>query len=258
MKSILSLTLLFAFTNAHTKTLIVSDVDDTIKVTNVLNTPMKILNGIFAKNAFSGMSELYQEFNLTENSFYYVSGSPNIIRSRITHFLKFNNYPQVENLVLKYGKIPTYDYKLREIRNLISKINPDKIILLGDDTEVDPEVYHALSLENTGKIEGIYIRAIKNRALPTSELISNFFSPVEVAGLELLKGNFKTSGLVKVATSFVMQDHSSKLVINHRYCPAEGRTQIEELKHKITEQTAIDVLEKTQEKIIETCANRND
>jgi phosphatidate phosphatase APP1 len=219
---------------------------------------MKILNGIFAKKAFSGMSELYQEFSLTNSSIYYVSGSPSIIRSRITHFLKFNNYPQIENLVLKNGKIQTFDYKLKEIRNLILKINPDKIILVGDDTEVDPEVYHAISLDNAGKIEGIYIRVIKSRALPTDELISSFISPVEIAGLELLKGNFQAIGLQKVATSFIKQDHSSKVVIKHRYCPVEGRAQIDELKQKVTEQSVINALEKTQEKIIETCTNKND
>jgi phosphatidate phosphatase APP1 len=252
MKKI-ALIFLLAITNVNAKTLIVSDVDDTIKVTNVLNPTMKILNGIFAKKAFSGMSELYRQMNSADTVVYYVSGSPNIVRSRITSFLNYNNYPQVGNLILKNGKISTYDYKVKEIRTLIAKLNPDKIILLGDDTEFDPEVYNTLSKENGDKIEGIYIRAIKNRTLPENELIKNFFSPVEVAGLELLKGNFAVSGLDKVATSFIGQDHNSQVVINHRYCPAEGRTQIDELKQKVSDQSAINSLEKTQEKIISIC-----
>ena len=160
---------------------------------------------------------------------------------------------QVGNLILKKEKTPTYGYKVREIRNLISKLNPDKIILIGDDTEVDPEVYNTLAEENMGKIEGIYIRAVRNRELPANELMKNFFSPVEIAGLELLKGNFEVEGLNKVAASFIKQDHFSKIVIKKRYCPSEGRDQIEELKQKMTEQSSIDSLEQTQEKIIQTC-----
>lgn len=257
MKNIfLSLTFLLSIVSINSsfaKTLIVSDVDDTIKVTNVLNARMKVINGLFSKKSFSGMSELYQQLNSRDSNIYYVSGSPNIIRTRINSFLKFNNFPKTENLILKQGQVATYDYKLAAIRGLVAKYNPDKIILVGDDTEVDPEVYHTLAEENPGKMEGIYIRAIRNRALPANALIKSFFAPVEVAGLELLKGNFSVEGLNLVASSFIKQDHSSKVVIKGRYCPTDGRDQIEELKHQVREQSSIDSLEDTQQKIIATC-----
>ena len=254
MKNIfLSLTFLLSLNITYAKTLVVSDVDDTIKVTNVLNTRMKIINGLFTKKSFSGMSELYQQLNSPDTTIYYVSGSPNIIRTRINSFLKFNNFPQSEKLILKQGSVATYDYKLKAIRDLIAQYNPNKIILVGDDTEFDPEVYHTLSAENVGKIEGIYIRSIKNRALPANDLIKSFFTPVEVAGFELLKDNFSVEGLNLVASSFIKQDHSSKLVIKGRYCPADGRDQVEELKHQVRDQSSIDSLERTQQKIIATC-----
>jgi phosphatidate phosphatase APP1 len=252
-KVILSLTLLLSLETTFAKTLVISDIDDTIKVTNVLSKTMVIFNGLFSRKSFSGMSELYQELNIADTSIFYVSGSPTYIRGIVENFLEYNNFPQKNNLILKDGSIPTYDYKLKEIRALILKNKPDKIILLGDDTEVDPEVYDTIFQENQTSVEGIYIRAIRNRKLPNNTLIKNFFSSVEVAALELLKGNVNVNGLNKVASSFLAQKDISKIVIPNRYCPSEGRAQIEELIQQVVDQSSIDSLERTQQKIIATC-----
>lgn len=247
---IISIALLFIVNTAQARTLIVSDVDDTIKVTDVLSKPKMIINGLFSIKAFSGMSQLYQEFNKKDTLFYYVSGGPTIIGGLVKNFLMKNHFPQGQNLILKKGKISTYDHKLAAIRELIHKYNPDKIILIGDDSEMDPEVYDTLSKERV--IESIYIRAIQNRILPTNDLIKNFFSSAEIAGHELMKANLNVESLIKVSDSFI-QDNSSKIFIKKRYCPTEGRAEIEELKHSISNQAAIDSLDLDQKKIIEIC-----
>lgn len=246
------LSLLLSF-NSYAKTLIISDVDDTIKVTNVLSKTSRIANALLSKKAFSGMSELYQELNENDTSIYYLSGSPTLIKSRVDRFLQYNQFPQEDNLILKKEKASTYDYKLTNIRKLIKEINPDKLILIGDDTEYDPEVYDTVSKENEGKVESIYIRAIQNRKLPENVLIKNFISSVEIAAFELIKGNLKPASLDKVTDSFINQDHSSKIVIKGRFCPSEGRTQLEELKTKMQEQSSIDDLQLANQKIINTC-----
>ena len=238
---------------AYSNTLIISDVDDTIKVTNVLNKKDAVLNGLFSRKAFSGMSELYQEFNTNDSFIYYVSGSPKILNKAIESFFDINQFPQPGNLILKSTMISTYFYKLNEIRNLIYLNNPDDIILIGDDTEFDPEVYDVISKEYESKVKSIYIRAIKNRGLPSNDLIKSFFSPVEIAGFELLRGHFSISGLVKVTSAFVAQKNDSQLKIAGRYCPAEGRLQIEELKQIFSDQQTLDLLTLTQETIINAC-----
>jgi hypothetical protein len=238
---------------AYSNTLIISDVDDTIKVTNVLNKKDAVLNGLFSRKAFSGMSELYQEFNTNDSFIYYLSGSPKILNKAIESFFDINEFPQPGNLILKSTLISTYFYKLNEIRNLICLSNPDDIILIGDDTEVDPEVYDVISKEYESKVKSIYIRAIKNRGLPSNDLMKSFFSPVEIAGFELLRGHFSISGLVKVTSAFVAQKKDSQLKIAGRYCPAEGRLQIEELKHIFSDQQTLDLLTLTQETIIKAC-----
>ena len=246
--------LLLASTPLYSKTLIVSDVDDTVKMTDVLNKKTEIVrNALFSKKAFSGMSALYRELDNKETIIHYVSGSPKIIKSLICNFMDHNEFPQGKNLTLKTKNIETYEYKVEAIKELIEHTKPDEIILIGDDTEKDPEVYDTISKLYPRKVSGIYIRAIQNRALPSNGLDRNFFSAVEIAGLEHLKGRLSADSISKVAASFIKQEHGSGLAIKHRYCPRDGRNELEEIKQQVSDQKTIDDLEKTQEKIINSC-----
>ncbi len=236
------------------KTLIISDIDDTIKLTDVLNKKTEIVrNALFSKKAFSGMSQLYKELNKKETDIHYVSGSPNLIRKVINNFLEDNNFPQNRNIVLKTKKVHTYEYKVEAIKDLIKELNPDEIILIGDDTEVDPEVYDTISKLNPLKVSGIYIRAVQNRELPSNGLMRSFFSAVEIAGVEHIRGTLNEESVGRVAKSFVNQDNKSELAIKKRYCPAEGRSEIEELKQQVSSLSVIEQLENSQAKIIKTC-----
>ena len=257
-KMILGFILLLTFNTTFAKTLIVSDIDDTVKVTDVLGMPSIIINGLFSVKEFSGMSELYRELNTNETAIYYVSGSPKMFKKKVDNFLSYNNFPQSPNLIMRKLGVTTSDFKLSVIRELIIKTMPDKIILFGDDTEFDPEVYDTLSKENEGKVESIYIRSIQNRRLPNNDLIKTFFASVEIAAFELFKGNLSESGFKKITTSFMNQANSSKVVIRGRYCPIDGRSQIEELKHMVNQQSAIDILNLTQQKIVKTCKDERD
>lgn len=252
LSAFLLATLILSFHSIEAKTLIVSDVDDTIKVTNVLNKKTIVYTGLISKKAFSGMSELYQSLNNSDTEIYYVSGSPKIIKVRVNEFLEENGFPQKNNLILKKGHVETYDYKVKAIRKLIKDLNPDKIILIGDDTEVDPEVYDTITKENPAKVESIYIRAIRNRELPSNAVMKNFFSAVEIAGFELLKGTLAVPDLSKVTKGFVDQTNCSEIVIKKRYCPKEGRAAIDELIN-LTDEAATSDLVAAQEKIIKTC-----
>jgi phosphatidate phosphatase APP1 len=240
---------------SYAKTLVVSDIDDTIKLTDVLNTNTEIvINALFSKKAFSGMSALYREFDKNKASIHYVSGSPTVIKNIIGKFMGFNVFPQAQNLNLRANKVESYDHKIASISRLIETENPDEIILIGDDGEKDPEIYDAISKKYPRKVSGIYIRAIQNRALPANGLMRNFFSSVEIAGVEHVKGNLSASAVSSVVKSFIAQDNGSELVIKKRYCPADGRLELDEIRQQVKEQSTVDEMEKAQAKIIKTCS----
>lgn len=251
----LAATLMLTAHTGFAKTLIVSDIDDTVKLTDVLNSKPEIIrNALLSKKAFSGMSTLYRELDKKDTIIHYVSGSPQIIKSIINNFLEYNQFPQETNVTLKRKSIETYEYKVEAIKHLIANHNPDEIILIGDDTEKDPEVYDTISKLNPRKVSGIYIRAIRNRAIPDNGLSRNFFSAVEIAGFEHLKGKLNTTAVTKVTDSFIRQDNKSELAIKNRYCPSQGRTELEEIKQQVRDQKTIEDMERTQTKIIKTCS----
>ena len=254
MKNIILTALLILSVNSYARTLIVADVDDTIKVTNVLSKPDIYINALLSKKAFSGMSELLQEMNLAETSIVYLSGSPSILAGRINSFLNFNHFPQSENVILRADlDVSNYDYKIEKITKLLSRNVFDKIILIGDDTEFDPEVYNEISKKF--KVDAIYIHAITNRNLPRNEVMRNYFSSVEIAGFEMLKANLKNANsLSRVVSAFINQNNSSLVVIPGRYCPEKGRIELDELRQRVSSQSSIELFEKAQEKIIATCS----
>lgn len=203
---------------------------------------------------FSGMAELYRGLDTPENVFYYVSGSPQLIREKVGQFLEFNKFPQLNNLILKNSiSDSTYEYKINAIEKLINEIKPDKVILIGDDTELDPEIYEYISKKFPLRVESIYIHAIKERTLPKLDYLVNYFSATEVAAWEVIKGNLSPKSIIKVAKSFIAGSNGSLVVIPFRYCPLEGRSQIEELKLQLPLPSEIEALNLTQQKIIDTC-----
>lgn len=243
--------LVLSLPNLQAKTLIVSDLDDTIKVSDVLGSKAKnFYNALVKKTAFAGMSELYQELSNNETTIYYVSGSPKLIRSRVDNFLKDNKFPQRENLILKSKMSDdTFEYKTAAIRELIKKINPDKIIMIGDDGEYDPQVYNGIAQENPGVESAIYIRAISNRA----GVEKSFVAAVEIAGFEYLEGRLAGKSLVNVTRGFVTQSNHSAISIKDRYCPAEGSAGLEELIAKAPDQVTLGLFNMAQDKVKASC-----
>lgn len=239
----------------HAKTMIISDVDDTIKMTGVLSSKKVVVwNGLFRKKPFAGMSELYQVFSNKETTIEYVSGSPKIIHNRVSEFLEDNDFPQRDNLVLKDSlSDDTFAYKTEAIKALIEEQNPDKVILIGDDTEHDPEIYQGITILFPGIVESIYIRSVQNRELPKNPIIKTFFSAVEIGALELVKGKINVESLKKVTRGFVKQTNESGISLVGRYCPQTGRAEIETLKQIIKDKKVTELLEQTQAKIKKSC-----
>jgi phosphatidate phosphatase APP1 len=250
--TIIALALITTVSSLQAKTLIVSDIDDTIKMTNVLGTTKgKVINGLFKHKSFAGMNSLYKNMVQSDTVMYYVSGSPKIMKSWIEVFLKINKFPQSQNFYLK-GKISddTFHYKVETIKEIIARETPDDIILIGDDTEYDPGVYKQISEEHPGLVRNIYIRSIQNKKI---EGVTTFFSSVEIAGQEIIENRMDVNKLEQVVDAFVKQKNRSVLFIKERYCPKDGSPAIELLKEKFSDAKTIELLDKTQQKIIKSC-----
>ncbi|CAF1198008.1 unnamed protein product [Rotaria sordida] len=143
---------------------IISDIDDTIKITKVLNIPALLKHTFFDDfKPVNGMNELYQKWYEQKCQFHYVSASPWQLFQAISHFLKKYNYPMgTVNLrkyetLLKFLKLP-HTYKKDIITQIIRAYPFRKYICVGDSGELDPEMYAELYDTFPQCIAHIFIR----------------------------------------------------------------------------------------------------
>lgn len=173
----------------NTNTLgLVSDIDDTIKISNVTNK-LKALRRLLFSNAYSvapvsGTAVLYQildqRFDGVQNNgdAHYLSGSPlNLARSIYT-FMDFHKYPKGSVDLKKWGfsegddnPFKQENYKLERLRQLFQTYPQRSFYLFGDSGEKDPEIYRTIASEFPGQVKGIFINNIngKNPADPRFE-----------------------------------------------------------------------------------------
>jgi hypothetical protein len=197
-KTALWILLLLSTVKAHAVTLI-SDLDDTIKHTWVGNKRESIKNGLFSKIPFGGMAALYSEIS---NRFIVVSGSPVILNPLVRNFLSDANFPAGELILRNYLWENIEKYKLRALGKIIAKTK-DAVILVGDDTEKDPEIYLQIQKRFPAKVAAIYIRRVSGRHLPFG--VNGFFHPFEIAVNEWSFGRLSEFQLMALADDIALE-----------------------------------------------------
>lgn len=125
-------------------TLVVSDLDDTLKISHVLSTVGMVDNSIAYKNHFTGMSELYQSMGKEQKViFAYVSNSPEaLMYYPHRQFLFYNRFP--DGYLYLRPDILDENHKFETISHLVDTMKPDSLILIGDNGEMDPVIYKAI------------------------------------------------------------------------------------------------------------------
>ncbi|MGI9331670.1 MAG: phosphatidate phosphatase App1 family protein [Gammaproteobacteria bacterium] len=155
---------------------VVSDVDDTIKVTEIPAGARVVVRNTFFRDfvAAPGMQERYA--GLESAAFHYVSGGPWQLFEPLEDFL-FPAYPAGSfhmkkiptnllsfeswvDLVEVAGPDATQNHKLHEIRTLLGHFPERSFILIGDSGEHDPEIYRRVRSEFPQQVEEVVIRDI--------------------------------------------------------------------------------------------------
>lgn len=164
---------------------IISDVDDTLKHSNVPDR-RDLFRNTFVRDfrAIPGMPELYQACALRGAAFHYVSASPWQLFEPLAEFWISQGYPQ--------GSFHLKRFRLRETANKMRKMSPQKahkraaiepilqaypqrrFLLIGDSGEQDPEVYASLLRERPQQISRVLIRSLRGRAIDASRLARTF------------------------------------------------------------------------------------
>lgn len=135
-------TLVLSLSFSHAKTFVISDIDDTIKVSHIRKVTSSAANAFKTRVPFAGSADLFQflKSEIKDTSFYYVTNAPRWLMTR-SHlkFLERNNFPG-GGLYLK-SEYSSEEHKVKTILNIIQKGKPDRVILIGDNGENDIVFY---------------------------------------------------------------------------------------------------------------------
>jgi hypothetical protein len=131
------------------------DVDDTIKISNVLDK-IELLKKTFLDDPepVSGMPELYAKLNqdLNDPAFFYVTGSPFQLFPFLRGFIS-STYPpgpilpknltfiDIPGAIEAFSSDNTLEFKLEMIDRINSFYPQKRFLAIGDSTEKDPEIY---------------------------------------------------------------------------------------------------------------------
>ena len=148
---------------------VVSDIDDTIKVSNVRERRELLLNTFVRPlKPVPGMAETYRRWATNSGTaFHYVSASPWQLAPVLGEFLTRDGFPagtlQLRTLRWRkelFGGYSPDAHKRTEIGRLLAMFPEREFVLVGDSGERDPEIYGTLAREHPGRIRAIYIRDV--------------------------------------------------------------------------------------------------
>jgi len=151
---------------------VVSDIDDTIKVTQVRSHAEVVLNTFCRPcRAVPGMAAKYTDWAARGASIHYVTSSPYQLYPMLSEFTRDAHFPGAvwhakrirvrDRSVLKLFDNPL-DSKKQLIEPQLKQWPGRKFILVGDSGEKDPEIYADLARRYPAQVIAIYIRDVTN------------------------------------------------------------------------------------------------
>ncbi|MBN2145360.1 MAG: App1 family protein [Candidatus Aureabacteria bacterium] len=163
---------------------VITDVDDTIKVSQVTDKKELIANTFLREfRPVEGMNSVFNNWRGKGYVFHYVSASPWQLYPFLEEFREKNGFPQ-GSFHLKYFRLKdetffnlfmsAETYKSEIIPSILKEYPKRKFILVGDSGEKDPEVYAQLLKEYPGQVKHVFIRQISPDQNETERLVQIF------------------------------------------------------------------------------------
>lgn len=160
------------FLYAATGVSVVSDIDDTIKDSQVGDRKELLANTFLREfRSIEGMADLYQAWEAHGASFHYVSSSPWQLYDALRQFGEDAGFPS--------GTMHLRSFRLRDhllrkivlrrngkvlaIRKLLQALPQRKFILIGDSGEKDPKIYRKVCRQFPEQVKAVFIRDLDHK-----------------------------------------------------------------------------------------------
>jgi len=141
---------------------VISDIDDTVKVTEVFHGIKAVLQNTFLKSFddVPGMAQQYRGWAQLGASFHYVSKSPPELHGPLSEFLNSKGFPVSSIHLCPLLGRDRANFKLRQVTSLLSQFPDRKFVLVGDSGEKDAEVYAEIMRSHPDQVIKVLIRAV--------------------------------------------------------------------------------------------------
>jgi len=154
---------------------VISDIDDTIKETNVHERHAMLVNTFLREfQPITGMTELYRRWHDRGAMFHYVSSSPwQLYQPLAQHFAEIELPPgsfhlrafRLRDHMLRRIFLGRRPVKGLVIKNILQRFPLRKFVLVGDSGEYDPEIYGAIARRFPGQVTSILIRRVPGQRI---------------------------------------------------------------------------------------------
>jgi hypothetical protein len=186
--------------------IVISDIDDTIKITQVLDRRAAVKNTFIEPfKPVPGMPELYRAWATNLGAqFFYVSASPWQLFLPLSEFIRASAFPAGTFCLKEFRLKDNTRFSLFEnpemfkpgaIEPILKTFPERKFVFVGDSGERDPEIYGGLARRYQKQVRHIFIRDVTGdpvqslryqqafRDLPAT-LWTIFHEPSEIASLK--------------------------------------------------------------------------
>lgn len=218
MKTLFILLALLSSFTISASVSIVSDLDDTIKITNSGDTVEGAINAALKSDVFSGITEFFMGAKNYSQDLYILSASPTILRLKIQSTLSKRHIPY-KKLILKNAadQESKLSYKVREINKIMDESSED-FILIGDDVGQDPEAYAEIQRLHPERVLAIYIHVINNRTIPAGV---KYWTSFDLFLREFLAGRMSPSWVEKGLEMILKEKENDKIIPSFAHCPTD-------------------------------------
>ncbi|KAI0357995.1 hypothetical protein OH77DRAFT_1421254 [Trametes cingulata] len=154
----------------HSSVRVISDIDDTVKLSGILGGARAVFHNVFVKDlrdsVIRGMGDWYMSMWKRGVRFHYVSNGPFELLPVVNEFLQISRLPPGSIRLRSYGGRSLFNGLLsapamRKRAGVLDVLNhfPDaRFFLVGDSGEQDLELYAETARERPDQILGIFIR----------------------------------------------------------------------------------------------------
>lgn len=193
---------------------ILSDLDDTIKITEASGNPADFVGS----SVYLGMPEFFSASKTYTNDLYILSASPTAMKSHIVKTLKKNKI-FYKKLTLRSNLFTDkLKYKVAAISKIMDSTQDD-FIFLGDDLGKDPEAYLEVARLYPGRVLATYIHVVSGRSLASG--VTPYFTSVDVFLKEFIEARMSGDSVL-LAMKRLMNGMNMKAIFPRKAaCPTD-------------------------------------